>query len=261
MFARRLYAAACLLVAVAIALATGCEHAGREATTTHSALPAPSSASAPSSTTPADGSAPSSTSSATTPDATGGAVSEHRPPRVVFLGDSLTAGYGVELDEAYPAVLGRLLAAEGHPIEVVNAGISGDTSAGGLARAAWTLRTHADVLVLCLGGNDGLRGQSTVNTAGNLRQIIALAKAAGSRVLLVGVQLPPNYGPEYMAAFAAIFPAVAQETGVPFVPSLLAGIGGRADVNQADGIHPTAEGHRLAAANVLPALRELVTAP
>ncbi|HTE06320.1 MAG TPA: arylesterase [Planctomycetota bacterium] len=236
MGARRLYAAACLLVA----LAPGCQPAGRDAAATDSAL----------------GAGPSPASPAATEVA--GSQVEHRPPRVVFLGDSLTAGYGVDLDEAFPAVIGRLLAAEGRPIEVINAGISGDTSAGGLARTAWTLRTHADVLVLCLGGNDGLRGQSPANTADNLRRIIALAKAAGTSVLLVGVQLPPDYGPEHTAAFAAIYPALARETGVPFVTSLLEGVGGRPELNQADGIHPTAEGQRLAAGNVLPALREVL---
>jgi acyl-CoA thioesterase I len=260
MSARQPFAVACLLVALVLGCnrvdPPGADSVGPERGTASAALapeldrelPADPSAVA----TRADAMrADAMPADATAADATG-------RPRVVFLGDSLTAGYGVAVEEAWPAVLGRLLEDEGLPLQVVNAGVSGDTRAGGLARTPWALRGGADILVVCLGGNDGLRGQPPASTAGNLRRIIALGREAGAQVLLVGVQLPPNYGPDYLREFAAVFPALAEETGVPLVPSLLLGIGGQPELNQADGIHPTAEGHRLAAENVLPQLRALL---
>jgi len=247
MSARRVSALACLLVALAL----GCNRGGAESPES-AAPPTVAATSAPTVAAAAD---------SPTPAATSDTAATAPLPRVVFLGDSLTAGFGVAVDEAFPAVLGRLLEAEGLPIDVVNAGVSGDTSAGGLSRTAWTLRQHADIVVLCLGGNDGLRGQPPANTAANLRKIIELATEARARVLLVGVELPPNYGPDYTHEFSALFPALAAQTGVAFVPSLLTDVGGHTELNQADGIHPTAEGHRRAAANVLPQLRALLQAP
>ncbi len=262
MSARQVSAVACLLVALALGCNRG-DPEGAESLVTATGTARTAQASAPiaANAVPADA-VPANAVPANAVPADAVAADAAVPrPRVVFLGDSLTAGYGVAADEAYPAVLGRLLAADGTPIEVVNAGVSGDTSAGGLSRTAWTLREHADILVLCLGGNDGLRGQPPANTAANLRRIIELATGAGARVLLVGIELPPNYGPDYTREFAAIFPPLAEQTGVAFVPSLLAGIGGHPELNQADGIHPNAEGHRRAAANVLPQLEELLKVP
>lgn len=181
-----------------------------------------------------------------------------RRPLVVFLGDSLTAGYGLSEEEAFPARVGELLAEEGLPVRVVNAGVSGDTTAGGLARLDWLLRQKPDVLVVGLGGNDGLRGLSPEMTEENLRQIVERAKQAGAEVLLLGLQLPPNYGADYTAAFREIYPRLAQELGVPLVPFLLAGVGGEPELNLPDGLHPNAEGQRIVAGNVLPYLRELV---
>jgi acyl-CoA thioesterase-1 len=189
-----------------------------------------------------------------------GAVEARAPegPLVVFLGDSLTAGYGLTEDEAFPALLGAALREAGRPVRVVNAGVSGDTSAGGLRRLPWLLTQHPDVLVVALGANDGLRGLAVSLTEENLRTIVADAQRAGARVLLLGLRLPPNLGADYVQAFEAVYPRVARETGVPLVPFFLQGVGGVEELNQEDGIHPTAEGQRRIAATVLPYLRPLV---
>jgi acyl-CoA thioesterase-1 len=191
-----------------------------------------------------------------TPAAGGTASAE--PPRVVFLGDSLTAGLGLGEEQAFPAVVGRELAAAGRPIRVVNAGVSGDTSAGGLARLDWILRQQPDVVVVELGPNDGLRGLPLAMTEDNLRRIVERSLGAGARVLLVGMQIPPNYGADYAGAFHDLYPRLAAELDVPLVPFLLEGVGGEPDLNLPDGIHPNAEGHRRAAANVLPHLRAVL---
>ena len=179
-------------------------------------------------------------------------------PRVVFLGDSITAGYGVDAEQAFPAIVRDELAKEGLPIDAVNAGRSGDTTAGGLARLDWVLRQKPDILVIGLGGNDGLRAQDVKGSEANLRAIVAKARDAGSQVLLLGMLIPPNYGPEYTRSFREIYPRIAEETKVPLVPFLLEGVGGEARLNQGDGIHPTAAGHQVVAQNVLPYLREML---
>jgi acyl-CoA thioesterase I len=177
---------------------------------------------------------------------------------VVFLGDSLTAGLGLPADQAYPALLARELSGDGFAVRVINAGVSGDTSAGGLRRLRWLLAQHPAVVVVGLGGNDALRGQPPAEIERNLREVVAQARQAGAQVLLLGMQIPPNYGPDYTAAFAAIYPRIASELHVPLVPFLLAGVGGVAELNQADGIHPTAAGQVKVAANVKPYLEELL---
>jgi len=179
-------------------------------------------------------------------------------PRVVFLGDSLTAGLGVERDEAYPAIVTEMLRSDGIEIVAVNAGQSGDTTAGGLRRLDWVLKQKPDVVVVGLGGNDGLRGVDLRDSEENLRQIITKARASGARVLLLGMLIPPNYGPDYTAKFGAIYPKLAKELNVPLVPFLLENVGGEAKYNQRDGIHPTPEGHKIVAKNVAPHLRDLV---
>jgi acyl-CoA thioesterase-1 len=179
---------------------------------------------------------------------------------VVFFGDSLTAGLGVDGDQAYPAIVGRALAAEGLPIRVVNAGVSGDTTAGGVSRIAWILGQKPDVVVVALGANDGLRGQDLGEAEANLRTIVTRARSSGAAVLLVGMQLPPSLGPEYRDRFRDMFPRLARELDVPLVPFLLEGVGGRPELNQADGIHPTASGQRILADNVLPHVRAIVRA-
>ena len=166
---------------------------------------------------------------------------------IVALGDSLTAGLGVGADEAYPALLEARLRRDGFTYRVVNAGVSGDTSAGGLRRIDWALRLSPAVVIVALGANDGLRGQPPDALRGNLTRIIERAQAAGAHVLLAGMRVPPNYGDDYARAFARVYPAVAKATGVPLAPFLLDGVAGNPRLNQADGIHPTAEGqHRIA---------------
>ncbi|HMB52946.1 MAG TPA: arylesterase [Thermoanaerobaculia bacterium] len=171
-------------------------------------------------------------------------------PRVVFLGDSLTAGYGLSEEQAFPALLEQAFADGDTPFEASNAGISGDTSAGGLSRVDWVLTGEPDVVVVALGANDGLRGIDPEATEENLRRIVERSRAAGARVLLAGMRLPPNYGADYVARFEAIYPRLANELDVPLVPFLLEGVGGDPELNQADGIHPTAEGQKILAETV-----------
>jgi acyl-CoA thioesterase-1 len=176
-------------------------------------------------------------------------------PVVVFLGDSLAAGLHLPADQAFPAVAQRELAAAGLPFELVNAGVSGDTTAGGLRRIDWVLARKPAVVVVELGGNDGLRGQDLASVETNLRAIVARAKAAGARVLLLGIDVPTSLGPDYSRDFAALYERVAAAESVPLVPHFLAGVGGVARLTLEDGLHPTPEGHRLLAQNLLPALR------
>lgn len=177
---------------------------------------------------------------------------------VVALGDSLTAGQGVAPDEAYPAVLEARLRREGYLYRVVNAGVSGDTSAGGLRRVEWVLRARPDVVIVALGANDGLRGLSVEALRDNLEAIVTRLRASGARVLLAGMRVPPNYGDDYARAFAAVFPAVARRTAVPLAPFLLDGVAGDTRLNQPDGIHPTAEGQQVVADRLWPHLRPLL---
>ena len=177
---------------------------------------------------------------------------------IVVLGDSLTAGLGVAREEAYPALLEARLRREGYDYRVVNAGVSGDTSAGGLRRVDWVLRARPDIVIVALGANDGLRGLPVDALRDNLERIVRRVRAAGARVLLAGMRVPPNYGDEYARDFAAVFPQVARRTGVPLAPFLLDGVAGEARLNQADGIHPTAEGQRLVASRLWSHLRPLL---
>ncbi len=173
--------------------------------------------------------------------------------RVVILGDSITAGYGLDPQEAYPALLQKKIDAVGLPYTVKNAGLSGDTSAGGLRRIDWALgKEGADVLVVALGGNDGLRGISTKQTSENLAGIIdkARAKNPAIKVVLAGMQMPQNLGEKFNDEFKAVFPQVATEKKAALVDFLLAGVGGDDKLNQPDRIHPNAEGQRIVAENV-----------
>ena len=179
-------------------------------------------------------------------------------PRVVVLGDSLTAGLGLAATEAYPARLQERLDAAGYHIQIVSAGVSGDTTAGGLRRLEWALDGGAEVLIVALGGNDGLRGLPVDQMKENLSQIITTAKARGVEVLLAGMEAPPNFGEVYTAAFRDVFQQLAREHAVAFVPFLLKGVAGVPDLNQSDGIHPNAEGAARIAEHVWPAVEPLV---
>ena len=180
------------------------------------------------------------------------------PPRVVFLGDSLTAGLSLDEDQAFPARVAESLREQGLALVVVNAGVSGDTSAGGLARLDWLLRQDPDVMVVGLGANDGLRGLPLSMTEENLRQVVERSQAAGARVLLLGMLLPRNYGADYADGFAAIYPRLAEQLGVPLVPFLLEGVALQPELNLSDGIHPNPAGHRRVAETVEPFLREVL---
>lgn len=181
-------------------------------------------------------------------------------PRVVFLGDSLTAGYGLAAAEAYPSLVQERLRDAGLAAEVVNAGVSGDTSAGGLRRLDWALDGDVKVLVLALGGNDALRGLSTGELRRNLAAIIERARQRNVAVVLAGMEAPPNLGQAYTSAFREVYRGLAAEYRVALIPFLLEGVAGRPELNQADLIHPNAEGARKIAALVWPfverALRE-----
>ena len=178
-------------------------------------------------------------------------------PTVVFLGDSLTAGYGLTQEQAFPALLGERLAEAGLAMRVVNAGESGATSAGGLARLDWILRQEPALIVVGLGGNDGLRGLGLEALEENLRAIVTGSREGGARVLLLGMMVPPNMGPDYSAAFGEIYSRVARELDVPLVPFLLEGVAGERALNLPDGIHPNGRGQEILADNVWPYLEPL----
>ncbi len=168
---------------------------------------------------------------------------------VVFLGDSLTAGLGLSPTEAFPALIGEKIRAAGLPFQVENAGLSGDTSAGALRRTDWLLQRPIDVLVIELGGNDGLRGLPVKSLKANLQAIIDKVKAKNPsvKIVIAGMQIPPNLGADYSANFAKLYADLARENNATLIPFLLEGVGGHRDLNQPDLIHPTAAGHRVIA--------------
>jgi acyl-CoA thioesterase-1 len=179
---------------------------------------------------------------------------------IVVLGDSIAAGYGVQPSEAYPALLQDKIRAAGWNFTVVNAGVSGDTSADGLNRINWLLKRKIDVLILELGGNDGLRGVPAATTETNLQTIIDRVKQKypGAQIVIAGMQMPPNLGEQYRTAFKNVFPALAVRNHAALVPFLLEGVGGRPELNQPDHVHPTAAGHRIVAENVWKVLRPVL---
>lgn len=183
-------------------------------------------------------------------------------PRIVFLGTSLTAGLGVSPDSAYPALIQRRLDSLGAAFDVVNAGVSGETAAGGLRRAAWILGEPFEILVLELGANDGLRGAAPDSIRATLGELIALARsrAPEAAIVLAGMEAPPNLGTRYTASFRAIFPALAADYQVTLIPFLLDGVAAIDSLNQNDRIHPNEAGHRVVAERVWEALDPLVSA-
>jgi len=177
---------------------------------------------------------------------------------IVAFGDSLTAGLGVPAERAYPAVLEQRLRAEGYPYRVVNAGVSGDTTAGGLRRVDWSLRSNPDIAIVELGANDALRGQDLPGVRANLDRLVERFQSSGVRVLLAGMKLPPNYGTRYGAAFERLYADVAASRGVALMPFFLDGVAGDLRLNQPDGIHPTAEGYRMIVGRLWPHLVPLL---
>ncbi|MGE5476925.1 MAG: arylesterase [Bacteroidales bacterium] len=181
--------------------------------------------------------------------------------RILALGDSLTAGYGVAADAAFPVQLERALRAEGYDVTVLNAGVSGDTTAGGRARLDWALADKPQVAIVELGANDGLRGLDPKLTEQNLDAILTRLRADGVRVLLTGMRAPPNYGPDYAQSFAALFPRLAERHKVAFYPFFLDGVARDPRLNQPDGLHPTRDGVAEIVRRILPSVRAVVGAP
>ena len=183
-----------------------------------------------------------------------------RDIRILMLGDSLTSGLGVMPEQAWPALVQQRLDQDGESpagtVRVINGGISGSTSASAPSRVKWYLKSPPDIMVLALGANDGLRGLSVARMRQNLDQAIQMAKGAGIRVILAGMQIPPNLGPAYTKAFSKVFPDLAAAHDLPLIPFILKGVAGRPELNQADGIHPNVRGHRIVADTVFPYIEE-----
>ena len=197
--------------------------------------------------------APGSPAAAATPPAAG-------KKRLLFFGNSLTAGLGVEPEQAFAGLIGQKIDSLGLPYEVINAGLSGETSAGGRSRVGWLLRQPVDVFVLELGANDGLRGLPLAATRENLQGIIDTVRrrSPGAQIVLAGMQIPPNMGQSYSAEFRSVFQQLAVKNHLALIPFLLEGVGGHPDLNQADGIHPTPAGHRIVARTVWNTLEPLL---
>jgi acyl-CoA thioesterase I len=179
-------------------------------------------------------------------------------PRIVAFGDSLTAGLGVAAEDSYPSQLQRKLDQDGFRYRVINAGVSGETTAGGLRRISWALKNRPQIVILELGANDGLRGLSLRDTKANLERIIQECRSASATVVLAGMKLPPNYGAEYTNGFESMYPALARKYHLVLIPFFLDGVAGSALLNQADGIHPTGEGYRLIVNKVFETVKPLL---
>ena len=179
---------------------------------------------------------------------------------IVFFGDSITAGYGIASENAFPALINKKFEEQGLSYTAMNAGLSGETSMGGLNRIDWVMRSKPAILMLELGGNDGLRGLSLEETEKNLKAIIDKVRSASpdTKIILAGMQIPPNLGQEYTEQFRNLYPKVAKEKEVKFIPFLLEGVGGDKSLNLSDGIHPNEEGHKIVAETVWEALEPML---
>ena len=194
--------------------------------------------------------------------ASGASAADPKSPTIVVLGDSLSAGYGIKVEQGWVNLLAQRLATEGYGYRVVNASVSGETTQGGLARLPRALEIHKPAIVVVeLGGNDGLRGLPLAASRENLARIIELARAGGARVLLVGMMIPPNYGPRYGEEFRQMFASLAGKYSLAFVPFLLDQVALKPELMQADGIHPNAAGQPQVLANLWPELKPLLVAP
>ncbi len=182
------------------------------------------------------------------------------PKTILFFGDSLTAGYGLSPEEAFPALVEKKLIKKGKPAKVINAGLSGETSAGGLSRIEWILKKPVDIFILELGANDGLRGLPLDQTEKNLQAIIDKVKVKNPKVkvIIAGMMVPPNMGSDYTTRFQKIFPALAKKNNASLIPFLLQDVAGNEKLNQADGIHPNPEGHKIVAENVYKVIGPLI---
>ena len=180
--------------------------------------------------------------------------------QIIFFGNSLTAGYGVESSQSFPSIIQRKIDSLGLPYLIINAGLSGETTADGKNRIGWILQNKTDIFVLELGANDGLRGLPLAETGKNLQLIIdsVYQKYPDARIILTGMEVPPNMGKKYTTEFRALFKTLAETNNVLFIPFLLEGVGGEPDLNQQDGIHPNPEGHKIVAENVWKMLKDLL---
>ena len=185
-------------------------------------------------------------------------ITTEEVPVVLFFGTSLTAGLGLDTAEAYPALIQKKMDSLGMDYSVVNAGLSGETTASGLNRLDWVFKQNVDILVIELGANDGLRGVSLEETRSNLEEIIKIAREKNPevKIILAGMQIPPNMGEEYTSEFRSLFPELAKEYDLELIPFLLEGVAGDPKLNQQDGIHPTAEGQQILANNVWEVLKD-----
>lgn len=185
---------------------------------------------------------------------------ENNAKAILFFGDSLTAGMGLDPNEAFPAVIQEKLDSLGLDYEIINAGLSGETTASGKNRVDWVLNQEVDIFVLELGANDGLRGIPLEETEKNLQEIIDIVheKYPDTRIILAGMEIPPNMGPDYTTEFRNIFPKLAKKNKVELIPFLLEDVAGKPELNQADGIHPTGEGHKIVAENVWEVLQPML---
>jgi acyl-CoA thioesterase-1 len=188
------------------------------------------------------------------------AVAKAAVKTIVFFGNSLTAGYGLDPSSAFPALIQEKIDSLGLPYKVVNAGVSGETSSGGNSRVDWILEQQVDVFVLELGANDGLRGIPMAETRNNLQSIIDKVKSKypQAKIIIAGMQMPPNMGVQYTSEFREIFPELAKKNNTQLIPFILEGVGGEINLNQDDGIHPTAEGHRILSETVWRELKPLL---
>lgn len=209
---------------------------------------------------PDNESRPASANPLTTPAPATISTDSEKLPTIVAFGDSLTAGYGLSQDESYTTLLQRKLDEAGYRYRVVNAGVSGDTSAGGARRVDWALQSgNVKFMILELGGNDGLRGLSVAEMKKNLASIIERAQASGVTVILAGMEAPTNFGADYTREFRQAFRDLAKQYKTPFIPFVLDGVGGRPELNQPDGIHPNAEGEKVLTENVWRTLEPLLS--
>lgn len=186
-------------------------------------------------------------------------IQSPKPKTILFFGDSLTAGYGLSPEEAFPALVEKKFIKQGKPSRVVNAGVSGETSAGGVSRIDWVLRQPVDIFILELGANDGLRGLPLDQTQKNLQSIIDKVKAKypNAKIVIAGMMVPPNLGKEYTTKFQKIFPELARKNNATLIPFLLQNVAGDEKLNLADGIHPNPEGHKIVADNVYKVINTL----
>jgi acyl-CoA thioesterase-1 len=182
--------------------------------------------------------------------------SKGSPQKILFIGDSLTAGYGLELEQAFPALIEQVLIKKGKQIKVINAGESGASSASAYPRLKWFIKQEPSLIILALGSNDGLRGQAIEQIKENLTKAIKLAQEKKIKLVLVGMQMPPNYGKDYTNQFRSLYGELAKQFNIPLVNFLLEGVAGKSDLNLPDGIHPNAAGHKIMAQTVLNVIEE-----